>query len=198
MWGEIKTALNSTLGTKKFEPLDYLQERKAYEDFYNHCLTLQFGAIELDEYVNGINQNIVGTFKNRSPFVVPMNETGVINQEYLESLKLKFGASTISERTLVLPPNCVELLNVSSDWLRSVIFFPFGFKKLNSVFGRRYGSDQVPCIVEIPKTIEYISPNSFSHMDENQKVVIHKKYGEIQGHPWGHPYAETSIFYTGE
>lgn len=201
MWAEIKTALNSTLGTVKFDTLDSMQKKMAYRSFYNSMLMLEKSARSLLER-SGLEEVTTSTAYRNSPLVIPMNTDGIIDQEYLD-IYINMAKQGVTpgaysmERMIVLPPNAKEMVGVLEQYSRHIFFFPHGFKRFDSIIGAPNYSDETEKIYEFPSTIDYIKNDAFSKMGNHRKVIIHKKKGEIEGHPWGHPLGDDGILYTG-
>ena len=97
-------------------------------------------------------------------------------------------------KMLILHPDTKIMPQINAFGSDKIWFFPNGFKSLDCVVNHSYSPLR---IIEIPETIEFIRSDAFRNLGENEKVIIHKKRGQVSGHPWGHPY-ESNIFYLEE
>lgn len=168
MWGAIKKALNSTLGTGGFAPLDSIDKKESYKSFYNIMAFLQYCTNYFYDKTNEINS--VQTLRK-------------------DSFSFSDGA-----KMLILHPDTKIMPQINAFGSDKIWFFPNGFKSLDCVVNHSYSPLR---IIEIPETIEFIRSDAFRNLGENEKVIIHKKRGQVSGHPWGHPY-ESNIFYLEE
>ena len=194
MWAEIKTALNSTIGTSRFESLDLIQKRKSYECFYNEMISLSKTALFKKDSTDDVT---LQTRYDYAPIIIPIKKDGVIDQEYLNIYIDAYDVSGSSYNQIILPPNTIEINNIDEQYCRWIFFIPYGVKRFNSVIGATPYAVSSNKIYEFPSTIEYIRSDAFSKAGSNQKIIIHKKMGEIEGHPWGHSF-EDCIIYVGD
>jgi hypothetical protein len=167
MWGAIKKALNSTLGTKQFSALDILAKKNTYNYFYNEWF--------------GKNS----TYSNE-PKIYPITNEKKLNLEVGDS----------GRPLVVLPPEVEEIEQPldSSYYRLPTCFLPYGIKELNCSieFDLEYGF-----LCYFPETIEEISENAFAYLKSTDKIVINKKKDDLSGHPWGHPAEDDGIIYIG-
>lgn len=162
MWGAIKKALNSTLGTDKFQPLDELSKKNAYRRFY--------------EKMKGQQYQSTSAFDRNFIIIDETNNSREVTQ-------LPSGISSGRTFAIILPPNTKKLTNYNVAGY--VYFYPEGFERLETHI---IDTGINKRLFEFPSTTQFIKENAFASLNQGDRVIIHRKQGEIEGHPWGASY----------
>lgn len=169
MWGAIKKALNSTLGTHKFQPLDELSKKNAYRTFYDRMRAMQqafrnYEGEPLYYYVN----------------IIEETEKQVVDENR------SYGSLSFA---VIVPPNTKAITSASTA--PYVWFYPEGFERFEAgpiSRGQIPSTKRFNRLYEFPSTTQFICEDAFSLLEENDRVIIHRRQGEIEGHPWGARY----------
>ncbi len=168
MWGAIKKALNSTLGTYKFQPLDELSKKNAYRRFYEKMRALKVADPSWDR----------GDKPGLATFLVVVEETDS------DVVDLINGFDSYTTCAVILPPNIKRVTN--KNVASRVYFYPEGFERLETyIEENQYINER---LFEFPSTTQFIQENAFARLKRDDRVIIHRKQGEIEGHPWGAAY----------
>ncbi len=168
MWGAIKKAINSTLGTKRFSALDVLAKKNTYNCFYNEWRKKNYSYDD-------------------EPKVYPMTAEKKINLE-----------TDNTNRTLVILPPEVEEIEQPSNVSRYSLptcFLPYGIKKANCKIKFNSVNTRYGVLCYFPETVENISEDAFADLRSSDVIIIDNKKDDLQGHPWGHPAGDAGIIY---
>lgn len=162
MWANIKHALNRSLGTNHFQPLDRIIEIEAYKNFYKNLSLL----VNPDSRVHIVDDSVV-------------NLEGILDGGDL----LYFDETARYAFVVVVPPSTKKLSDgCFQNFDFGTIYLPPTLIDIGSeVFT---GCDALE-MVKIPRGVERMADDAFSGATNLKTVLVGWSEGEVAGAPWG-------------
>lgn len=193
MWAKIKTALNSTLGKKCFNPLDTIMEIDKYHNFYREMYIASVFSI----IFNGVNLGDLPTPLIKTTIDINgTKELPDINNAVYNAIRWNADqvwviapwVETLGENSLGYQDNTPS----SGLYPRGTVFLPPSLKKIKdfAIFDTTYA-------LHIPESVKEISSQAFSNATYDTEIYIHNREGAIKGAPWGNRVPENIIYLEG-
>lgn len=179
-WVNIKKALNSTLGTSFFKPLNKMIEEESYNSYYK----------TMESVVGGYGDNDGGVL------IVPRGTLNIANSKYSSNsagtIVIPWGVKTIGNYSFEFMANAKGSLEIPGSVTKigegafrstpfDSIFFHEGLQEIASqAFAYCGPFDEI----RLPSTIKSISNTAFLEVTITSLYVPWSE-GDVAGAPWG-------------